>query len=172
MRLFATTLALGLITGCPAAPNPSKAEGKDAPKGASERAAKPSPDTELEFQPVTRDAVAPAEESGTATDLTPAWFDAEKIPHAKILQAKNQAKIGPNTATAMLLEMSAGSTPQDCISTVRTEMAKTIPDVVEPVEGDKGRMTLQGKTAGYSYTVVCGPGKDGQTTLYLSFVEL
>ncbi len=159
MRLFATfsILGLGLLSGCPTAPTPSKVE-------ASEVGVKPSPTTK---------STEPAVESGGSDlDETPAWFDISKFDHAKILQAKNQAKVGASLATATLLELQPGTTTEDCMTAVRTEMAKSLSDLAEAVPGDKGRMTLQGKTSSYSYTVVCGPGKAGQTTLYLSYTGL
>ncbi|MFV8750055.1 hypothetical protein ACNOYE_05865 [Nannocystaceae bacterium ST9] len=177
MRLFATLSILGLLTGCPSAPTPTKAdikkEGKSEGKASQGGEQKPpsEPAKPIEFEPPTR-AEPSASEGAISEPATPAWFDTAKIDHAKILQAKNQAKVGTSMATAMLLEMQPGTTPQDCIAAVRATMLETVPDVVEPVAGDKGRMTLQGKTGEYSYTVVCGPGKDGQTTSYLSYTGL
>lgn len=167
MRLFATyfaTLSLtGLLTGCTSeAPTPSE---RNEPKPT------PTPAT-LEVEPA-RDPGPASTEAAAGTGLAdPPWFDSAKIDHAKVLQARNQAQVGTSTATATLLELAAETTPADCMAAIRSEMAKTISDLGEAVPGEKDRLTLQGKTDSYSYTVVCGPGKAGQTTLYLSYMEL
>lgn len=163
MRLFATSVFAALLTGCPSAPTPTKADAKDVRKEASSADAEPK-----RAEPASDPQTPPVSE----LDVTPAWFDTAKIAHAKILQPINRAKVGPSTATAMLLELAPGTTTADCMTSVRSEMAKTVSDLVEAVPGEKDRLTLQGKTADYSYTVVCGPGKDGQTTLYLSYTQL
>jgi hypothetical protein len=169
MRLFATffaTLVLtGPLTGCtsPEAPTPIQ---RDEPKPTPKPGTAP---TEIEGP----GDPGPAPTEASAGDLAdPPWFDTAKIEHAKVLQAKNQAKVGPNTATATLLELAPETTPLACMAAIRSEMAKTIPDLPQAVPGDKDRLTLQGKADSYSYTVVCGPGKTGQTTLYLSYTDL
>lgn len=170
MRLFATLLIAGLLTACSSAEAPTPT--KDSEKKIAKEDLRPEPSS---GPPSIEAPVAPATHSteASASELpTPAWFDSAKIDHAKVLQPKNQAKVGTNLATAMLLELDPGTTPRDCIASISSEMAKTLGEVAEAVPGEKDRMTLQGKTDSYSYTVVCGPGKDGQTTLYLSYTDL
>ncbi len=177
MRLFATPLVLvALTSGCPTTPAPTKADPKEAKGSAPAKQEVPPIDTsKLELRAVRVDegeiGEPPVAEAAPAGVPAPTWFDATLVPGATIVQPVNQAKIGPNTASSMLLELPAGTTTQDCITTIRDAMTKTLPDVVEAVPGDKDRMTLQGKAPDYSYTIVCGPGKNGQTTLYLSYVE-
>lgn len=178
MRLFATPLVLGLglavISGCPATPAPTKADtaAKEAKGSAPAKDIPPIEATNLELRAVRVDEGTPEPtEPAPSGEPAPAWFDAAVIPGATIVQPLNQAKIGPNTASSMLLELPAGTTTQDCISKVREAMTASLPEVADAVPGDKDRMTLQGKAPDYSYTIVCGPGKTGQTTLYLSYVE-
>jgi hypothetical protein len=170
MRLFATFVFAALLTGCPSAPAPTKADAKDMKKEAG-----PPADRAIEIVPAPAPGT-PQPEAGASEldslDTIPSWFDTTKIAHAKILQPINRAKVGASTATAMLLELAQGTTTADCMASVRSEMLATIPDLAEATPGEKDRLTLQGKTEGYSYTVVCGPGKDGQTTLYLSYMGL
>jgi hypothetical protein len=167
-------LIAGLLSGCPSSSSPTATdEKKNAKEDLPPAKSDPPPATEkpvVELEP-------PVGPGTTSTPADPAqladppWFDTAKIEHAKVLQPRNQAKVGASTATAILLELDPGKTAQDCMAAVRTEMAKTVGDVAEAVPGDKGRLTVQGKTSTYSYTVVCGPGKDGQTTLYLSYTS-
>jgi hypothetical protein len=170
MRLFAPLLIAGLLSGCPSAKTPTPSEA-DEKSGTAKEDLRTEHATPPVIQPVEIEPPVVPSTSSTAGDA-PAWFDLAKIEHAKVVQPLNQGRVGDRTATAMLLELQPGTTAQDCISNLRTEMAKTVPDVGEAVPGDKGRMTLQGTTDRYSYTIVCGPGKDGQTTLYLSYMDL
>ena len=172
------SVGLLLLTACPSAPTPTptKADPKPA-TSESAPASQPEPapnqaDPPIEFEPRGQPGTPPLEGGASELDADPSWFAPTKVDHAKILQARNQAKVGKSTATAMLLELQPGTTTEDCVSAVRTEMTKSITDLAEAKPGDKGRMTMQGKTESYSYTVVCGPGKDGQTTLYLSYMGL
>jgi hypothetical protein len=174
MRLFATSLVCGLVlmSGCPTTPAPTKAD--SGAKDAKGSAPAPVDVSKLELRAARVDEGEidePVAEAKPGDVATPAWFDATLVPGAAILQPLNQAKIGPNTASSMLLELPVGTTAQDCITKVRDAMLASLPEVADAVPGDKERMTLQGKAPDYSYTIVCGPGKNGQTTLYLSYVE-
>ncbi len=162
---------------CASACEGGKAPAK-APAGKSD-ADKPGEPAKVEAkaQPVkdgqnrTPAVVVEAEGPGSAPGApvaAPAWFDAAKIDNSTLVkQMASEGTIAGGQATAMILELEAGTTPQQCVDKARAVLGETLPEVPEATSAD-GRLMVQGKTADYHYTVVCGDA-NGKPTMYLSY---
>lgn len=140
---------------------PSKSSEPSEPVEPSEPA-KPS---EVEGSPS-----ASAEPPASAEPApAPAWYDATKIQHSAVLnQIASQGAIAGGKARAMVLELEPGVSNQQCIDRAKAAIGESVAEVPEATAGDDGRLTLQGKTDDYHYTVVCGEAK-GKPTMYLSY---
>lgn len=155
----------------------SACDSKPADKPADQAAGKPAdqPADKPTDKPADPPASSPAAQaegpsSSVATPApAPAWFDPERIPHVAITkQMASQAAVGDGgQATAMILELEDGVTPAQCIERATAAIGSEVPDIPEPSEAD-GRLTIQGKTDAYSYTVVCGDA-NGKPSMYLAF---
>ena len=101
----------------------------------------------------------------------PPWFDAAKIEHQQLIrQDHSKGKVGSGYAAAMVLELRAGVTAEQCIERASAVLGQSISDLPAASPGAGGRLTIQGKTDAYAYTVVCGVAK-GKPTMYLSYNE-
>lgn len=163
----------------------SACEGAKAPAGKSD-ADKPGEPAKVEkaepakvekAEPVkdgqnrTPAVVVEAEGPGSAPGApvaAPAWFDAAKIDNSTLVkQMASEGTIAGGQATAMILELEAGTTPEQCVDKARAVLGETLPEVPEATSAD-GRLMVQGKTADYHYTVVCGDA-NGKPTMYMSY---
>jgi hypothetical protein len=152
----------------------SACDSKPADKPADQAADKPTdkpadkPAGAAASPPAGAQAERPSSRVATPAPA-PAWFDPERIPHVAITkQMASQAAVGDGgQATAMILELEDGVTPAQCIERATAAIGSEVPDIPEPSEAD-GRLTIQGKTDAYSYTVVCGDA-NGKPSMYLAF---
>lgn len=103
--------------------------------------------------------------------VDPPWFDSAKISHAAVIQQMtSQGPIAGGQARAMILELEPGVSNEQCIDRAKAAIGESVPELPEAVAGDDGRLTLQGKTDEYHFTVVCGEAK-GKPTMYLSYTR-
>jgi hypothetical protein len=103
--------------------------------------------------------------------VDPPWFDSAKIPHAAVIQQMaSQGAIAGGQARAMILELEQGVSNEQCIDRAKAAIGESVSELPEAEVGDDGRLTLQGKTDDYHFTVVCGEAK-GKPTMYLSYTR-
>jgi hypothetical protein len=165
-RLAAITLASALCCACQG-PTPSAGK-SDAEKKSTASKPEPSkpddrPPPKLVGEP---EGSTPAE---SERPPTPPWFDATKIQHeAVIKQMASEGTIAGGYASALVLELEAGVSNEQCIERAKAALGETLSDLPEATAGDGERLMLQGKTDDYHYTVVCGEAK-GKPTMYLSY---
>ena len=151
-----------LASACDSKPAPSKSDEK-APAAAQ------APTAEAKTPAPAPAPVGDSADSTPAAAPAPAWFDAEKVPGATLTkQMASQGAVGEGgQATAMILELEAGVTPQQCVEQATALIAAEVGEVPEATEAG-GRLTIQGKAEGYTYTVVCGDA-NGKPTMYLAY---
>jgi hypothetical protein len=167
--MLASTLCS--LSACVANPPASKSDEKQ-----KQADAKPTPSEPVPSGPSRTPAVVVESEGPAAADERPApppWFDAAKIEHEAVVnQMASQGTIAGGYASAMVLELKAGATPQDCIDMASKAIGETIKDIPAATPGDDGRLMVQGEATGagiaYHYTVVCGDA-NGKPTMYLSY---
>ncbi|HLT39063.1 MAG TPA: hypothetical protein VK034_22420 [Enhygromyxa sp.] len=158
---FAALLACASACGTPK-PTPD-----DAQKSGAQESDAPQKREPEQQQPDVQPPAQPAPDGDEPP--TPAWFDATKIQHSAVInQMASQGAVAGGQAWALILELEAGVSNEQCIDRAKTVIAETVPEVPEAVASDDGRLTIQGKTDDYHYTVVCGEAK-GKPTMYLSY---
>ena len=83
----------------------------------------------------------------------------------------SETKLAGGYASAMVLELPAGTTADQCMELALAEIAKNlgkpVTDLPEP-DKDDGRQVIHGTDNCYNYTVVCGDAKD-KPIMYLSY---
>ncbi len=174
--IVVTTLGLisiGLLPACqePAKPAPTaekaEAEKKPEPTPGKPDVVKPSTPSE----PATPASDAAGESDGsTRLGEPPAWFTPDAIEHEKVIkQDKAETKLAGGFAAAIVLQLKDGTTAEDCMTKLKAKVGETVSDLGEATPGPGGRLTLHGTASGYQYTLVCGAGKDGKPTAYMSY---
>lgn len=163
--LSAIVLASALLVLACEGGKPPASESDPKPTANQPDASKP--DASAKQPEASLEAKAPADGERPPP---PAWFDAAKIEHQALTkQMQSEGTLAGGYASAMLLELEAGVSNEQCIERAKAALAESLSDLPEAkVEGD--RMLLQGKTDDYHYTVVCGEAK-GKPTMYLSYTS-
>ncbi|KIG15635.1 hypothetical protein DB30_05383 [Enhygromyxa salina] len=92
--------------------------------------------------------------------------------HAKVVRQDERSNPLPTgqSATMIVLELTAGTTPEQCLEAAKAKLGESIPDLPATTTTPQGYLTLKGKTSTYEYTVVCGVAKD-VPTMFLSVVQ-
>jgi hypothetical protein len=85
-----------------------------------------------------------------------------------IKQMASEGTIAGGYASALVLELEAGVSNEQCIERAKAVLGESLSELPEATAGDGERLMLQGKTDEYHYTVVCGEAK-GKPTMYLSY---
>ena len=167
-RVGASLLALALVlVACEGTQPATKSEAKAGAKG--DAAAKPAGPAPAPVDPagspsaVGEDAVS-HEEPGVA----PAWFTPTIIPGATVNRQSQSKTPEGGTSSLLLLELAAGTTPEQCIAAAEAKLGETITALPEQTTTPQGYLTIMGQTETYHFNVVCGAAK-GTPTMYLSY---
>jgi hypothetical protein len=72
----------------------------------------------------------------------------------------------------IVLELPAGTTPEQCIENFKAKLSEGGASGEPPTSSvmPQGHLSLRGKTDTYAYTVVCGIAKD-KPTMFLSYIQ-
>lgn len=102
----------------------------------------------------------------------PPWFSPEAFAHEQVIRQDGRSNKLPTGqfSRMILLELAAGTTPEQCIGRVEAKLGESMSELPEHSETPQGYLMLQGKFADYEYNVVCGMAK-GAPTLFLSYVQ-
>ena len=166
-RAFLLASALLTLAACSA---PSETADKAAkPKTAAPKAATPTPAV-LPPEPEGNDGFSSPEPAEPGP--LPAWFSTSAFEHASIIRQDERSNELPTgqSATMIVLELPAGTTPEQCLANAKAKLGESIPTLPEPTTTPQGYLTIKGKTSSYEYTVVCGVAKD-KPTMFLSVVQ-
>jgi hypothetical protein len=99
----------------------------------------------------------------------PAWFDAAKIPHeAVIMQMAPEPTV---YSSAMILELEAGVSNQQCIERARAALGESLSELPEVIADGSKLLIMEGATDDYNYTVMCTEVKGKPTTMHLSYSD-
>jgi hypothetical protein len=99
----------------------------------------------------------------------PAWFRKELFPGATVASSGRTAKDADGLwQSQMLLALADGTTQATCVDALRAALSGAVPELKEQT-GKDGRVTLSGSNADYSVTLICGNGKDGKPSAYVSY---
>jgi hypothetical protein len=116
----------------------------------------------------TEPAVQPPPSLASEEPVDPPWFDAAKIPHATVIKQMASQGLPTGPVQGMVLELEDGVSSEQCIERAKAAIGESVAEIPEAVASDDGRLTIQGKTADYEFTIVCGEAK-GKPTLYMSY---
>jgi hypothetical protein len=163
---------LALLAACQApSPTPSPAPKQDAPapEQAAEKKPEPAPPPAVEGPEPTETVAAPTpKEMGPP----PPWFSPDAFEHTVIVRQDLSGAAVPSgeTSAMIVLELPAGTTPEQCIENFRKKLAETVSEPPTQAVMPQGHLSLRGKTDAYAYTVVCGLAKD-KPTMFLSYIQ-
>lgn len=158
---------LALLAACQApSPTPSPAPKQDAPAPAKPE---PAPPPVVEGPEPTETVAAPTpKEMGPP----PPWFSPDAFEHTAIVRQDLSGAAVPSgeTSAMIVLELPAGTTPEQCIENFRKKLAETVSEPPTQAVMPQGHLSLRGKTDAYAYTVVCGLA-NGKPTMFLSYIQ-
>lgn len=99
----------------------------------------------------------------------PPWFREELFPGATVTSSGRTAKDADGLWQSQMLLALADGTPQaTCVDALKAALTGAVPELKEQT-GSDGRVTLSGSNADYSVTLICGSGKDGKPSAYVSY---
>ncbi|GEM_PF-2446062 len=104
----------------------------------------------------------------------PAWYDETIYADSTVIRKDTaETKLAGGYASAMVLQLRAGTSSSECMGQALGEIAKeagtTVDDLSTPEVSDDRQMA-HGTNNGYDWTIVCGEAK-GKPTLYLSYTR-
>ena len=123
--------------------------------------------------PAGDDGFTPAPPEGPGEPQPPPpWFSADAFEHASILKQDERSNKLPTgqSATMIVLELPAGTTPEQCMDTAKAKLGETIPALPETTTTPQGYLSLGGKGPNYEFTIVCGVAKD-KPTMFMSYIQ-
>lgn len=156
MRRFTFSLAVGLLSLALAACSkpPEARPGAEAGKSAKDDQKDPG-----------KDASAGSSEPQPLED--PAWYGVDLIEHEAVSQdSTSETREDGGYSRAILVELAEGTTPKDCIESVKKTLGENL-ELGEPSEGEDGRLEARGEDGIYKLSVVCGKNKDDKPSAYL-----
>ncbi|WP_181233491.1 hypothetical protein [Enhygromyxa salina] len=162
------------LAGCPGPSGAADTAAKTATNTATKTEAEPAPADKPEPvaapEPEANDGFSSLEPA--APGPLPAWFSVDAFEHAKVIRQDERSSPLPTgqSATMIVLELTAGTTPAQCLEAAKTKLGESISELPEPTTTPQGYLTIKGKTSEYEYTVVCGIAK-ATPTMFLSVVQ-
>lgn len=102
----------------------------------------------------------------------PPWFAVDAFEHVSIIRQDQRSNALPTgqSATMIVLELPAGTTPEQCIDKARAKLGETIDSLPATATTPQGYLTLGGKGPNYEFSVVCGVAKD-KPTMFMSYIQ-